>query len=482
MSSLGLASAGTLGAAGASGSAPATGPDTWDPWHYWDAADAVDAADFAWPSNNGASFSQTTDASEPTVGSSADWNGKQVVTLGTSDLIELDTGDVSLVDQRFFHDGSTSWYAAILVEPTSASNKSFLYTRLSSGSGFYLETQPSNGVLFRVYNGSSAVGLLTTSGPTLSPSVPHIIEIQMDISANVIRAAIDGGDWISSGAMGTLATGDPANPLRLGAGAADQGRVAYVFVSKTIPDAARRKEILDYFLGLDGTDTTADGWVEQYPVSANGAMYSPEDGTLSGFMTDLSGNGNDLTTAGNDPSIDAATYGAPVVVFDGVNDELDLPSSFDVTSAEDLPFSCGFSIRRSSETSTSVLFAGVNPTDYGARIEISTTNLNAYRNGGGFVNIASPANSADPDTWESLSFDCQGNTASWHVDSNPEAATSGSWDSGAPTDPATVSKLGSRGSGEMDASLARFWIDPVSKQGMARAKLQRWVDYYAQSL
>lgn len=460
-------------------------PDRWDPLQVWDADDAVDGADFDWPSRQAASLVQTTDANEPAVSTDSNWNSKNVVIFGDStDTIAVDTGDWSLASQRALHDGVADYYGHVMWEMDGSGTAWILdSTALGTGVGMELKVTAGGSATF-LLRGTAGASIATVSVSGIEQDVQHLIEFYFDQSATEVGIALDGGPWQTSSVSGSHNTGDAAQSLAVSTNGIT-GRAAWIGLYSTIPAvAADRQERIDYFLGLSGIDTTADGWVDQYPVSANGAMYSPEDGTLSAFMNDLAGT-NDLTTASNDPAVDASTYGSPVIDFNGTSHYLNLPTAFcsAITGTEDQPLSAVFGIR-SEATVRILLESGNSGTDYPMRYLISGTATRQFRrrDSGAGDKTATSTGSFSANTWETNELYCDG-VAVEFLNSGVDATSTSDVDVGATTG-ATAGRLGSTTSGTnfYDGQIGRLVLDDTYAQGMTRAKLQRWVDYYTQTL
>ena len=474
------------GVISSAGGALLEGPDAWEPWHYWDAVNAVDSTDFDWPSNNGASFVQTVDADEPgVIASDANWNSNAIVQIkDATDAAELDAADVSLTDQRFLHDGTSDWFVAIpFLQNDTAQRYIFDSTAGFTGPGINARPGASAGYV-RVSictTGGTALAVFNISGQT--SATPHLLFLKYDSGSDTVYGALDGGAWTSQGLSGTKATGDAATTLTIGNGgaAAAQTEIPFLFISKTIPSAAREEEILSYHL---------DRFVPAWPSAVVGA-YTPEDVTTSGSdvtqLNDQTGNANHITDSGsgNRPSLDSVTYGAAVVDYDGVGEWLVLPSAYcsAITGTEDQPLSLISGIRATA-TGGALIEAGASGTDYAARYTITGTAVRSFRrrdSGAGDKTGASSGSFAN-NAWETNGLFCDGASVAFTLNTSDATSTS-DVDVGATTS-ATTGRLGSNNAGSIfyTGQMGRLVLADDNLEGMARAKMLRWVHSYTETL
>src|SRR5690606_7223351 len=90
-----------------------TGPATWSTFEHWDGDE--DASVSSWVGQTaGIKFVQATSGDQPTYDAAdSNWNGKGAFTHGADDHFEVDTGDLALSAQSFWHDGTTSYSLAM---------------------------------------------------------------------------------------------------------------------------------------------------------------------------------------------------------------------------------------------------------------------------------------------------------------------------------------------------------------------------------
>lgn len=489
----GFGSFAARGIASSGGGAPATGPASWDPWGWWDADLSVSSGQATWTDQvNGWALNET--GAIALNSSDANWNNHDSLELdGSSDYYELDTTDVPLADQRFLHDG-TEYDARLTFRPTGGGAvRRAISSADEAGSspdtGLYFQWDESNERLIaRIYNAATVVAVVASPNGSVPSGASSYVAWRVE--AGELKLSVNGAPWVTD-SLGTAATGDASFPLRIGQKTGCT--VTNLFISKTLATSSRQAEQLDYYLGQtnSGETNTTDGWVAQWPVSADGLAITADDvavtsGDVTG-ATDQTGNGNHLTDAGagNRPSLDSSTYSEPVIDFDGVSEYLVMPTGpcSAMTGSEDQPYTMGALLRA---TNTLRIFAeiGQDGTDYPFRYFVngsSTRQMRRRDSGSGDKSVSSDAAFTNG-VWETNVVACDGTVASFQLN-NEDATSTSDLDVGA-TSSATTGKLGTNvaASNFYEGQLRRFYFDPQHLQGMAEAKMTRWTNHGAAGL
>lgn len=241
--------------------------------------------------------------------------------------------------------------------------------------------------------------------------------------------------------------------------------------------------------GNDAANLTSEAVTNNstvWPLSANGAAFSPEDGTLAGFMTDVTGNGNPLTTDSNDPTIDAVTHGDAVVDFNGTSHRLRLPTATctALSDGDDLPATVIAGIRPTATGRYLMAISG--GANYPIRASIQANIVRSQRLSGATVTSDSGASHA-ASTWSTFGFFVHGTTASWAVGSSTTLSPTGAAFDTSATTSTTAGWLGSTISGGGPlyvGQLGRLVLDSVDVSATSRdhAVLQTWVHEYTATL
>lgn len=240
--------------------APAVSPADWNPFEYWDADEGVTIGTgvSAWAGRvNGWGFVQSTPANQPTLSAAdAGWNSRDVIQYdGTNDALHLDTADLSLVNQRFFHDDTTDWELLLpFMVVTGAANNGYLFATgaVFATTGIFAQFRTGNTELrIGIQNGATAVATLSTGSSSVILNTAQFLRLNYTTSTRVLSAKIDSGTPVTATGTGPVATGDAEGSLCISARVAGTTPLAdegpHLFTSKTKADAGTTTEQTTYY-------------------------------------------------------------------------------------------------------------------------------------------------------------------------------------------------------------------------------------------
>jgi len=235
-----------------------TGPATWSTFEHWDGDE--DASVSSWVGQTaGIKFVQATSGDQPTYDAAdSNWNGKGAFTHGADDHFEVDTGDLALSAQSFWHDGTTSYSLAMpFISDETTLQRTLIGTNTGTTTdvGFNVFNRSSAGnrwVRFTVYNVGASLGFVTTATDSVVPGQKHLLFIRYNHSTNQIWIAIDDGAWSSPTTLsGTPSSGNPTGTLTIMAGTGGAtgltGENPALWIGKYAIDDTRRAEIIAYY-------------------------------------------------------------------------------------------------------------------------------------------------------------------------------------------------------------------------------------------
>lgn len=239
-------------------------PSTWDPFELWDGNKGITTATgvSAWAGQISATGSiQSTPGNQPAYDASDSvFNSQGSATFdGSGDVLQVDTADLSLLNQRFFHDDTTDWEILMVMSvPTGApTGRTIIGTGTQDGAtGFAFSYRGSNTLRCNLQNGATRIARATTAASAVVPDAAQLLRLNYNTTSKLLSltidavtatdtstAVVDTGD--AQGSLAFSATGAPLSNAQVG--------VAYVFISKTIADASRKSEQNTYFNTRYGT-------------------------------------------------------------------------------------------------------------------------------------------------------------------------------------------------------------------------------------